>query len=276
MENILVTTDLSSNSAAAIRFARKLVQLKEGKLVIAYVYQIRKPHSWRTHRFENYLKVRKLYLTKKFNKFLEKIFKEDDQKYIAFEIELVMNLGIITTLLNIALAHKATFICISTQGSGKSKEKFGSITSKLVVKSPIPVISIPSGYQIKPIKEICYVTDMSNYQKEIRKVLEFAAPLQLVIKMLHIVSPQQIPPKISTIEAKLLKRIGAEVKVRFVKRNLVNSLCEDINDALKKMKSKMVVFFIHRTKPHCQSMSHPKNIQPLSFYAKIPMLNFKK
>ncbi|RYE58088.1 MAG: hypothetical protein EOP48_04355 [Sphingobacteriales bacterium] len=100
--------------------------------------------------------------------------------------------------------------------------------------------------------------------------------MQLVIKMLHIVSPQETLPKISTIETKLLKRTGAEIKVRFTKRNPVNTLCEDINDAVKKMKYSMVVFFIHRSKPYWQSMFHPKKIQPLSFYAKIPILSFKK
>ncbi|RZJ64634.1 MAG: universal stress protein, partial [Flavobacterium sp.] len=75
MENILVATDLSSNSASAIRFARNFAQFRDIKLVIVYVYHVRKPHSWRTQRFEAYLQVRDLYLTNKFNKFLEKIFK---------------------------------------------------------------------------------------------------------------------------------------------------------------------------------------------------------
>jgi nucleotide-binding universal stress UspA family protein len=276
MENILVATDLSSNSASAIRFAGKLAQLKEVKLIITYVYYIRKPHTWRTHRFETYLQIRELYFTKKLNNFLKKIFNESDESQVDFEIELIMNLGIITTLLNTALAHKATYICISTQGNGKSDYKIGSITSKLIVKSPIPVISIPSNYKIKPLKEICYVSNLSNYQKEIKKVIDFASPLHLAIRMLHIVSSQETLPKINTIETKLVKRTGTEIKVKFVKRNPINTLCEDINNAVIKMKCEMLVFFIHRSKPYLISMFHPTKNKALSFYAKLPILSFKK
>lgn len=276
MEKILVATDLSSNSASAIRFAHKVVQLTNSKLVIAHIYHIRKPSKWRPHRFETYLQLRELYLTKKLNKFLQKIFKESDDIQVDFEIELVMNLSVITTLVNIALAHKVDYICISTLGNGKSPDKIGSITSKLIVKSPIPVISIPSSYHIKPLKEICYATNMCNYQKEIKKVVDFANLMESVITMLHIFSPQEKLPKISTLETKLFKRTGTQIKVKFAKRNFENPLCEDINDAIKRMKSTMVVFYIHRSKPYWQSMFHPKKLCPASFYSKIPILSFKK
>ena len=272
----MVTTDLSSNSASAIRFAHKLARSMDTSLVIVHIYHFRKPNSWRTHRFESYLQLREIYLREKLNRFLEKTLIEKDEKQVSFEIELVMNPSVITTIINVGLSHNSSYICISTQGGGHADRKIGSITSKLIVKSPIPVISVPSNYQVKPLKEICYATNMANYQKEIRKVVDFAGPFESSIKMLHIVTTKEILPKISALETKLFKRTGTEIKVRFVNRDPLNTLCEDINIAVKKMKSTVVVFFIHRSRPYWQSMFHPEKIQPLSFYARIPILSFKK
>jgi nucleotide-binding universal stress UspA family protein len=275
MEKILVTTDLSANSASAVRFAHKLSQLRGTKLVIVHIYHLLRPTSWRNHRFENHHNIRKEFIAKKLTNFLARIF-NDDKEFTNYEVDLKMSPNIITSILSSASTHKVNYICISTQGSGKSKKIIGPTTSKLIVKSPTPVISIPSTYTVKPLTQICYATDMSNYQKEIRKVIDFAKPIEATIKMLHIALPQETLPKVGAVETKLLKRTGAEVKVKYAQRNPVNTLCEDINDAVKKMKSNLIVFFIHRSKPYWDSMFHPSKIQPLSFYAKIPILSFKR
>ncbi len=117
---------------------------------------------------------------------------------------------------------------------------------------------------------------MVNYQKEIRKVITFAEPLEASITMLHIVNPKENLPKATAVETKLLKKTERNVKVKYSKRNLEQTLCEDINSAVKKIKPGLMVFFIHRSQPYWNAMFHPANIKPLSFYAKIPILSFKK
>ncbi|WP_214225542.1 universal stress protein [Pedobacter sp. B4-66] len=276
MEKILVATDLSANSVSAVRFAYKLSQLTGTKLVIVHIYHLLRPTSWRNHRFENHRNIRKQFIAQKLTKFLDRIFKDYDDEFTNFELDLKMSPNVITSILSSASNHKVNYICISTLGSGKSKKIIGATSSKLIVKSPIPVISIPSTYNIKPLTQICYATDMSNYQKEIRKVIDFATPVEAEIKMLHIALQQETLPKVSAVETKLLKRTGIKVKVKYVQRNPVNTLSEDVNHAVKKIKSTLVVFFIHRSKPYWNSMLHPSKIQPLSIYTKIPILSFKK
>ncbi|MET0571780.1 MAG: hypothetical protein ABWZ79_10155 [Pedobacter agri] len=117
---------------------------------------------------------------------------------------------------------------------------------------------------------------MVNYQKEIRKVITFAEPLDASIIMLHIVNAKENLPKATAIETKLLKKTERIVKVKYLKRNLEQTLCDDINTAVKKIKPGLMVFFIHRSQPYWNAMFHPSNIKPFSFYAKIPILSFKK
>ncbi|RZK63990.1 MAG: universal stress protein [Pedobacter sp.] len=185
MEKILIATDLSSNSASAIRFALALARSRNVKLIIVHVYHIRKPNNWRMHRYETYLQIRKLYLNVRLKKFLDKIFSDGNENPMSLETEILMNISVISTLINTALAQKVSYICISAKGSGKSENKFGSISSKLIVKAPIPVICIPSTYRVRPIEEVCYATDLYNYQKEIQKVVDFARPLLSAVKMLQ-------------------------------------------------------------------------------------------
>ncbi|MCX3265295.1 universal stress protein [Pedobacter agri] len=173
-----------------------------------------------------------------------------------------------------AALFQCDYICIGT--NGKSKAIIGTTASKLIVASPVPVVSIPSTRSSKKLTQVCYASNMVNYQKEIRKVITFAEPLDASIIMLHIVNAKENLPKAIAIETKLLKKTERIVKVKYLKRNLEQTLCDDINTAVKKIKPGLMVFFIHRSQPYWNAMFHPSNIKPFSFYAKIPILSFKK
>jgi nucleotide-binding universal stress UspA family protein len=54
MEKILVTTDQSSNSKAAIRFAIQLAKQRKAELIILHIYHNIKPFSWSERIFEEY------------------------------------------------------------------------------------------------------------------------------------------------------------------------------------------------------------------------------
>lgn len=54
MEKILVTTDQSVNSKAAIRFAIKLASQRKAQLTILHVYHLLKPFKWTDHAFAAY------------------------------------------------------------------------------------------------------------------------------------------------------------------------------------------------------------------------------
>ncbi|WP_199141980.1 hypothetical protein [Pedobacter sp. ASV12] len=117
---------------------------------------------------------------------------------------------------------------------------------------------------------------MINYQKEIKKILEFASPLKIAIKMLHIVLPTETLPKITTIETRLLKRTKAEIKVKYVLKSVNNTLDEDINLAIKKVKPSLIVFFINQSTTYFDSIFYPPKVQSLSILSKIPLLSFKR
>ncbi|WP_164122303.1 MULTISPECIES: universal stress protein [Sphingobacterium] len=276
MEKILVATDLSANSTSAIHFAYKLSQLKGATLIIVHVYHLSKPKSWRSQRFENYHQTRREFILAKLKKILDRIFSGIEAPVVNVEIDLQMNTNIVTSILKCVAKHKCTCMCISTQGAGKIKNTIGTSTSKLIAKTRIPVITVPSSYKIKTIDSICYASDMANYQKEIKKILEFVKSLNIEIKLLHIVSPLKILLKTTILEARLLKKVGIVVKVKYVLRNPTNTLIEDIDIAVRKIRPSVVVFFINRSKHYLSSIFYASALQPIPLFRKIPILTYKK
>lgn len=276
MEKILVTTDLSVNSAAAILFAYKLSQLKGATLVILHVYHILRPKSWRSRRFENYNKAREEFLLTKLNKFLHQIFSAVEAPEVNFEIDLQRNSNTVNTVLKCVAKHKCTYMCISTQGTGKLKKAIDPLVSKLITKAPIPIFTIPSSYKLKKIKSICYASDLINHQKEIKKIIEFAKTLNIEIRLLHIVSPTETVIRATLLQARLLRRTGIEIKTKYVARTPTNTIIEDIDIAIKKIKPSLVVFFINRSRRYLNSILFPADTHTFSIFNKIPVLVYKK
>lgn len=276
MEKILVATDLSINSTSAIYFAYRLSQLKGATLVIVHVYHFLKPKSWRSHRFENYHEARKKVILARLNKFLERIIGSIDASAVDFEIDLQMNSNIVNTILKCIAKHKCTYMCIGMNGGGKEKKIIGASATKLIIKAPIPVFSIPSSYKAKSIDSICYVSDMSNYQKEIIKIIELANAIQLEISILHIASPFELLPPTKLLAARLFRRTGVSIKIKYARSNSTNTLIEDIDIAIKKIRPSIIAFFINKTDLYLSPTFYTPSIPSLSLFKKHPVLTYKK
>jgi len=186
-----------------MNFAYTLSQVNECKLIVVHVYQVAKPKTWRMHRFEDYVKSRREFLLNKLNKFLSKGLKTD-HTLLNIEIHLKAGNNVVNSILNITSKFQCDFLCIGTRG--KSNAIIGTTASKLIVASPVPVVSIPSRQSVKKLTNICYASNMVNYQKEIKKVIAFAEPLDAAVSMLHIADPEENFPKSTAVETRLLKK----------------------------------------------------------------------
>ena len=187
-----------------------------------------------------------------------------------------MNPNIVTTILRCVAKHKCTCICHGIQGGGRLKKTIGASANKIIAKSPVPVISVPSFYKTKTIDSICYASDMTNYQKEIKKIVEFVKILNVEIKLLHIVSPREIMLKATLLEARLFKRVGVVVKVKYALRTSANTIIEDIDLAIRKIRPSLVVFFINKSKHYLNSILYSSTTEELALFRKIPILTYKK
>lgn len=276
MTKIVVATDLSPNSTSAVHFAYKLSLLKSATLVVVHVYHVAKPKNWRSHRYENYLKAREQFITARVENYLDRIFNAYDEPPIDLELDIHMSPNTVTTILQCATRHKCIYLCLASRGAGKSNNVIGSHASKLLGKSPIPAFCIPSNYKRKPIDTICYASDMTNFSKEIRKVIEISIPNNIEIKVLHIVTDEPALLKKSILESRIYRKTGAQIKVKYFGKNPNSSMIEDIDIAIKKIRPSLVVFFINRSQHHSTTILYDPHIHNTNMFKKIPILIFKR
>ncbi|MEO7216535.1 universal stress protein [Mucilaginibacter sp.] len=276
MEKILVTTDQSANSKAAIRFSIKLARQRKAELIILHVYHLLKPFNWSEKQFEEYGDTFRKKTVTELTSFIGDIYDGIHEREINHQLIMVSNTDVAEGIMDYANKHNCSYICISTRGAGTITKVFGTHTAKLIGSSAVPVLCIPSAYHLKELKHILYASDMTNYEDELKKVVEFARPIHASVEMMHISYPDEFAYDKELTEATLQKKTDYKVSLLNRKRNTTNALLEDIDDAIKVSKPSLLVLFTHQSRPMFEKLFFPSNAEEYSFYGKIPLLTFSK
>lgn len=276
MEKILVTTDQSANSKAAIRFAIKLAKQRKAELIILYVYHNVKPFSWSEKVFEEYEGAFIEKIRAELTEFIADIYHDIHEPKAQHQLVLVSNLDAADGIMAYASKHNCSYICISTRGAGTFTKILGTHTSKLIRSSAIPVLCIPSAYRLKELKHILYASDMTDYENELKKVVAFAKPIHASVEMMHISYPYEFAFDKEMMEATLQKKTAYKVSVLNPKRDITHALLEDIDHAVKVSKPSLLVLFTHQSRSMFERLLFPSNAEEYSFYGKIPLLTFNK
>ncbi len=276
MEKILVTTDQSINSKAAIRFAIKLAKQRKAELIILHVYHLLKPFNWTDLAFDEYGDSFREKTISELKSFIADIYHDIHEPEINHQLVLVSHIDVVDGIMQYATKHNCSYICISTRGAGVLTKIFGTHTAKLITHSPIPVLCVPSSYHLKELKHILYASDMTDYERELSKVVAFARPIHASVEMMHISYPFEFAFDKELMEATLKKKADYEVTILNRERDVTNALLEDIDDAVKFSKPSLLVLFTHQSRSMFEKLFYPSNAEDYSFYGKIPMLTFNK
>lgn len=276
MEKILVTTDQSAHSKAAIRFAIKLAKQRRAHLIVLHVYHLLKPFKWTEQTFASYTDKFRDKTTKELSSFINRICQEIEEPEIAYELMLFDHTDVVDGIIAYASQQACAYICISTRGAGAIRKVFGTHTAKLISRSPVPVLCIPSAYRLKAITQVLYASDMTDYENELNKVVEFARPLQASVAMTHISYPHELMWDRALAEASLRQKANYAVQLLTPPRDLVNALLEDIELIIKKNKPSLLVLFTHQDRTIIDKLILSSTATAYSFYGKIPLLTFRK
>ena len=145
MQKIFVTTDFSSSSKAAIRFAIQFAKETSSEIIFYNIFEGVANNNWdkknaNAHKTEHLNKL---------TKFVETIYKEHSIKPGSFKCLVDIGIDTKSLILSSSKKNKVNFICISSKGGGILKKLLGSTTSSLLELSPIPVIVVPKNYKLK-------------------------------------------------------------------------------------------------------------------------------
>lgn len=277
MKKILVTTDFSNASKSAIRFAIKWAQAQNLQLEFINVHYILKPTSWNDKMMEKYVKKELKEIDTKLKTFIETIYQDAGIEPGRFKTKVIEGIDADISLLDYA-DKKSGYdcICISTRGAGRLKKILGTNTGNLVTKAEIPVLAIPAGYRWRDFNSVMYATDLTDLDNEIKKVIDFAKPIEAKIDIVHFSWPNENLLDENQLNESFNKHFGYGMEFHYEKNDAIHSLIERLQEKITERKPSVVVMFTKQQRSFFQRLFLSSKSEELSFKTTVPLLVFNK
>ena len=186
MIRILVPTDFSPTAERAFRFAAELASKTKGTIILFHVNEKEEIPYFdsleQRHEYEQQIKTKQL---KRLQRLKKKVVSREMNVIVS---TIVSQPPVVKNILFFARHNQIELIVMGTQGaSGLKKTVIGSIASRIIEKSKIPVLVVPEKYEWTDPKEIVFAT---NYDCEDRPALSFTLSVAKVfsadVTVLHI------------------------------------------------------------------------------------------
>lgn len=278
MKTILYATDYSDNSVAALKYAHKMREQMETRLVIVHVFEyptvlgmegLDEPFP---HLEKDAYKLHRTKLEKFCTEHMGNAWEVPNIQLETVEDKSVLN-GIIAT----ADEWHAYLIVVGVKGeSGLREVIMGSTTKHLIEKAPCPILAIPSDANYMPIKTIVYGTDFENEDiYAIRKLAEMAKQFDAEIKVIHITTVKDLA-RANQMEG--FKNL-LQQKVEYERIEFVHLVSENIFDSLRNylrdVDADLAVLLERKKKGIFKKLFHLDLVKKMETYGNIPLLSFR-
>lgn len=273
---IIATTDLSENSKAGVLFALSLAQSASVELIVLHIHYMLRASTWTDAEYNGYLAKCEGNMIADLECFMSELLPAETVGRATYRLALHQCLDIVEGIVDYSQQHSVDYVCISTQGAGTLGKIIGTNTSKLIAKSAVPVLCIPSIYSAQPVHSILYASDMQDYEAELMQVAQFAKPLNASIQMMHLAYHYEEVPDTKQLALKLSKQSGCDVTVIHQGRNTEASVLEDIIAAVDQYQPSLVAMFSHTDRDFIDRLLSSGNVMEYSFHAKTPLLCMNK
>lgn len=276
MKKILVTTDLSTNSKAGMRFAIRLAEQGKYDLTFFHVYNVSKSSTMSDESFKVYELNEVSKIERNLQEFVKDVYQSIGETSI--KATCVVRSGVLSesVIIGMAQRNKYDLICLSTSGAGKLKQMLGSTTSYLIMNSSVPVVVVPSTFKATNITSVLYASDLLKLKNELKKVVNFAKPLNAKVELLHFTSPLETMTDSNIIETAVKHFSKYNIKLHLEKESIEETLTSKILSAIKKMNPSILVMFTEQNRTLFQKIFIASNSERYSFHSKVPMLVFSK
>lgn len=273
---IVVTTDFSTNSKKGILFAIQLAKQTNCELIFYNVVQIFQPTIW-DNSYYNVYEVDELKRSQDFlDSYIRGIFLDNNLENYNFKCISEIGVSASNEIIEFANKHKADYICVSTVGSGKWTQIFGTTASELIAFSPIPTFIIPVNYKVEPIRSLFFASDFINFDDEFQKIKLFSDPTNTTLDIYHF--DYQTVLDVNENKFDIISSKHKSDKVNFHLRNLDSGkpLLEQLETEIADNKPSLVVIFTRQNRNWFDRLFLSSLSDELAFDTKTPMLVFKK
>jgi nucleotide-binding universal stress UspA family protein len=183
---ILVPTDFSSTAERAFRLAAEVASKSKGSIIFLHINEKEEiPYFDSAEKKREYNEQLESKQLKRLQRLKRKVVKPFMNVFVS---TIVTNPPVVNKILQVAKENHIDLIVMGTQGaSGLKRTIVGSHASRVIEKSPIPVLVVPEKYDFKDPKEIVFAT---NYHKKDKPALAFTISLSKLfnahVTVLHI------------------------------------------------------------------------------------------
>lgn len=276
MKKILVTTDFSPSSRSAIYFAIQLASQDDCSLTFFHSYHVLMPTSWNKKKFESFEHTEAFKIEKKLQRLVESIYKRSGLKPGNHQFVISKSLSPEKNIIDYAAGNGFDFICVSRRGQAIHKNIFGTVTSGLINKSAVPIIAVPPNYKPKKLSKLLYVSDLTNLEKEINRIISFSEQLRISLELLHFRVPSDPHIDDNLIDKASKKFLGHQIKLHLRDFNFSETLVKNIDKVISVSKPSMVVMFTQQHRDFFSRLFLPGVTPSYAFKARVPLLIFSK
>lgn len=241
MKNILVPIDFSTNSNSAIRYALSFANDVKAKLVFFHCSDSSIPTAGTNEAYRyavtDDIRRKERLLTKK----LTEICGDLSIAPTLLRVDYIVRHGgsVASHIIQIISEEAIDLIIMSTRGAAGIKKIFvGSVTSKVIRKSPVAVFAIPVKYKYQKIQKIVYSSDLKDFRNELSQVLSFA---KLTKSRVEVLSLNHSAP-LTDSERGEYEKAGVSFTVRMIDER---PLADHLRAYLKDKRGHILVMFTH-------------------------------
>lgn len=272
MKTLLVTTDFSKNSKAGIRLAIHATKLADINLRFLYVSPLIAKAGNPPKKDKTAYKD----LSLKLKRFVTDVYHEMELVPPEHDCIVVDGVNADSSILHYCEDRpEISYICISTTGAGGIAKFLGTITSRLIAKSPVPVLIVPANYQPQPINLLLYATDFKNYLEEVKLVVSFAELFNAKVEAWHLIPMESRAPDEEKISS-LKKAVDYKVDIHIKEIDVLLPIADHLKNQIELQKPAVLVMFTNQQRSPFEKIFLSSLSEDLAFEPTIPILVFNK
>lgn len=276
MKKILVTTDFSPNSKKGIHFAIQLAVQSQCELIFFNVVEIFRPYIWDQIYYDQYQLTELNRSQKKLELFIHGLIKKSNIQKPSYTCICKVGISASNKIIEYANEINADYICVSTLGQGKLFQLIGSTASELINFCPVPIFIVPGNYKTKPLKNVCFATDLENFNEEIKKVQAFSNSIKSVVNVVHYDYLVLLNEKKTKWSNLISKYQTAKVQFHLKELDSLYSLNDHIQKFLMNSKQSLLITFTKQNRNWFNRIFLSSKTNDMIFDAKTPLLVFRK
>jgi nucleotide-binding universal stress UspA family protein len=282
MKTILFPTDFSDNATHALRYGYYLARQIRADIFLCNAFLIPAQVTeagllgWPEDEFDMILKDS----TKELVKLKSSIEKSRYKSGFQPAIGCVNQSGILIDVVNAAIADKkADLVVIGTHGSGGlTTLLLGNHSRSLIDGVNSPLLLVPPGAKLLPVKKIAFATDFKNPEDDIKSIAvltELAKPLDAEILLTHIYENEDKSPEFEKWIKQFVRDLPAKINFSKIKYTMYKSNGTQSGlESLCNHGGIDILAMTHRSHTFIDSLFRGSQTQKIAGQIPIPLLVF--